>query len=67
MPGDQNIMMSCKDFVRKISSQEKVTPLKKLELKFHEVICKNCSVYKKQIDYISKKFKVYIDQKIKGD
>lgn len=50
-------MLSCKDIVKIVSSEENSSWSKKIEVKMHLLMCRHCAKYAKQIDMIKKGFK----------
>lgn len=50
-------MYTCKETVRMLSSEEKLTFKQKIELRAHLFICKHCSAYSKQLIAIKDKLK----------
>jgi len=50
-------MLNCKEVVRLISSEDKLSFIQKTELKMHLLICKHCSNYNRQMDSLSKGLK----------
>lgn len=45
-------MMNCKDVMTKLSSDEKLSFMKKMDLKFHLLMCRGCSRFKEQLALI---------------
>ncbi|HAZ14682.1 MAG: hypothetical protein A2X86_12550 [Bdellovibrionales bacterium GWA2_49_15] len=50
-------MLSCKEIVRSLSSDEDLSWGKKLELKMHLMMCKYCSQYATQLQWMKTGFK----------
>ena len=51
------IMYTCKETVRMLSTDEKLTFKQKIELRAHLFMCKHCSSFSKQLNAIKNKFK----------
>ena len=50
-------MLPCKDIVKLLSSEEKVTLLQRAELKMHLMMCEHCSTYSRQLKFMRNGFK----------
>jgi len=46
-------MLNCKTVVKKISSDEKISWMHRLEIKLHLMMCHHCGKYAKQLKLIS--------------
>lgn len=50
-------MLPCKDIVKLLSSDEKVTLLQRAELKMHLMMCEHCSAYNRHLKSMRNGFK----------
>ena len=50
-------MLSCKEIVRLLSSDQAVPLMKRAELKMHLMMCKHCSRYSKHLQILTDGFK----------
>lgn len=52
-------MLSCKEVVRAVSSDQELSFMRRLELKLHFMMCKHCSRYLRQIKILKKSVREY--------
>ena len=50
-------MLSCKEIVKILNSEEKVPLFQRAELKMHLMMCKHCSAYSKHLQSLRSGFK----------
>lgn len=50
-------MMSCKQVARKVSSEEELPLIQRVELRMHLLKCKHCSNYVKQLELMKSGFR----------
>lgn len=50
-------MLSCKQVVKIVSSEERPTWRRRLEIRFHLMICHHCGKYAKQLELMKMAFK----------
>ena len=50
-------MISCKDLVKKLSSDESLPIVKRLEIHLHLILCKHCRVYVKHLEVLKVSFR----------
>lgn len=57
LQGRSNDMRSCKEIVRLVGSGAALTFGEQLEIRFHMMMCKHCSRYRKQLRIMRNSFK----------
>jgi hypothetical protein len=50
------IMMNCKQVMTKLSTDENLSLMQKIDLKFHLMMCRGCSRFKQQLTLINEGF-----------
>lgn len=60
-------MLSCKEIVRLLSSDQPIPLMKKAELKMHLMMCNPCSRYSKHLQMLADGFKKLFREKTKID
>jgi hypothetical protein len=58
-------MLSCKEVVKIISSDNKKSWRRRIEIRMHLFMCQHCSKYAKQLEYMTTGFKKLIGEKNK--
>lgn len=53
----KSLMMSCKEIVKNISSDERPTWRRKVEIRLHLMMCHHCGKYAKHLELLKKGFK----------
>lgn len=53
----KSFMMTCKEIVKTISSEQQLNWRKRIEIRFHLLICHHCSKYAQQLEMVSKGLK----------
>ncbi len=48
----KKMMMNCKEVVKTISSEERPSWRRRLEIRFHLMICHHCRKYAEQLDHL---------------
>ncbi len=57
-------MSSCKEIVTILSKSEDISFFKKARLQWHFLLCKNCMIYKKHLQIISKCMKKLFENRM---
>lgn len=60
-------MLTCKEIVKIVSSDDRVSWRKKLEVRMHLFVCHYCSKYAKQLEYMSAGFRKLFKSKASSD
>jgi len=50
-------MLACKEIVEIVASNQELTFVKKVELKFHLLMCKHCNAYVEQLKTMNSQYK----------
>ncbi len=56
-------MLSCKELVKIVSSDEHLSPRYKLEIRLHLLMCHHCRKYTKQLEILKAGFKTLLNKK----
>lgn len=54
-------MISCKELVKTVSSDQKISWMRRLEIRFHLLMCRHCSSYTQQLHALKLGFKKLFD------
>lgn len=57
------LMMSCREIVKTISAEERPTWRRRVEIRFHLMMCHHCGKYAKQLEILSIAFKRFFISK----
>lgn len=60
-------MLSCRRIVKILSSDEKISVFRRLELKLHLMMCEHCSTYSQQLKLMRKGFRSLFSQLMQVD
>lgn len=60
-------MLSCKEIVKILNSEEKVTLFQRAELRMHLMMCKHCSAYSKHLQALRTGFKKLFSKITRAD
>lgn len=57
------LMMSCKEIVKTISTEDRPNWRRRIEIRFHLMMCHHCGKYAKQLELLNKAFKRLLNSK----
>ena len=58
-------MLSCKEIVRLVSSEERLSLMKRAELRLHLMMCEHCGRYREQLHALAKAAVSLLDRRVR--